>query len=75
MTKKEEGLEFRGTIVAALGGDKFEVELDGSNHKVIAYISGKMRTKYIVVVPGDKVKVEVSPYDPTRGRIVFREKK
>ena len=70
---KEETIEVEGTVVEALPNAMFRVELpDG--HLVLAHISGKMRKYYIKIVPGDKVKVELSPYDLTRGRITFRSK-
>jgi translation initiation factor IF-1 len=68
---KEEAIEVEGTVVEALPNAMFRVELpDG--HLVLAHISGKMRKYYIKIVPGDKVTVELSPYDLTRGRIIFR---
>ncbi|HEC35380.1 MAG TPA: translation initiation factor IF-1 [Anaerolineae bacterium] len=60
-----------GTVVQALKGTQFKVELD-SGHEVIAYLSGKMRRYYIRILLGDRVKVELSPYDLSRGRIVYR---
>ncbi len=66
-----ETVEYVGTIVEALPNTMFRVELE-NGHKVLAYLSGKMRKFYIRVYLGDKVKVEVSPYDLTRGRITYR---
>ena len=67
----EATVEYVGTIVEALPNTMFRVELE-NGHKVLAYLSGKMRKFYIRVYLGDKVKVEVSPYDLTRGRITYR---
>jgi translation initiation factor IF-1 len=68
---KEEAIEVEGTVVEALPNAMFRVEL-ADGHLVLAHISGKMRKYYIKIVPGDKVTVELSPYDLTRGRITFR---
>jgi len=62
-----------GTIVESLPNAMFRVELE-NGHKVLAHISGKMRMHYIRILPGDRVKVELSPYDLTRGRVVYRFK-
>jgi translation initiation factor IF-1 len=70
---KEEAIEVEGTVVEALPNAMFRVEL-ADGHLVLAHISGKMRKYYIKIVPGDKVTVELSPYDLTRGRITFRAK-
>jgi translation initiation factor IF-1 len=74
MTKREEKLELEGTVIEALPATQFLVELE-NGHEVLAYLSGKMRKYYIRVLLGDRVKVEVSPYDLERGRIVYRYKK
>lgn len=74
MAKKEEKIELEGTVVEALPGTQFRVRLD-NEHEVLAYLSGKMRKYYIRILLGDRVRVEVSPYDLTRGRIVYRYKK
>jgi translation initiation factor IF-1 len=66
-------VEVEGTIVEALPNTQFRVELD-SGHEVLAYISGKMRKYYIRILLGDRVRVELSPYDLMRGRIVYRYK-
>ena len=71
MAKKEGALELEGTVVEALPNAMFRVELE-NGHTVLAYLSGKMRKYYIRVLLGDKVKVEMSPYDLTRGRITYR---
>ena len=73
---KESGdkIELEGTIVDCLPGTQFKVELD-NGHEVLAYLSGKMRRYYIRVLLGDRVLVELSPYDLTRGRITYRFKK
>ena len=68
---KEEAIEVEGTVVEALPNAMFRVELD-NDHRILAYISGKMRKYFIKIVPGDKVTVEVSPYDLIRGRITYR---
>lgn len=68
---KEEKVEVDGTIVEALPATQFRVELE-NGHNVLAYLSGKMRRYYIRILLGDRVKVELSPYDLTRGRIIYR---
>ena len=70
---KEESIEVEGTILEPLPNAMFRVELE-NGHKVLAHISGKMRMFYIRLLPGDKVKLEMSPYDLTKGRITFRYK-
>ena len=70
---KEELMEFKGTVIDKLPNAMFKVELE-NGHKVLAHISGKMRKFFIRILPGDKVEVELSPYDLTRGRIVHRMK-
>ena len=70
---KQAAIEKEGTIVEALSNAMFRVELD-NGHIIIAHISGKMRMHYIRILPGDKVRVEMSPYDLTKGRISFRYK-
>ena len=67
-------VEVEGTVVEALPNTQFRVRLD-NDHKVLAYISGRMRKYYIRILLGDRVRVELSPYDLTRGRIVYRFKK
>ncbi len=71
--KKEEAIEVEGKVIEPLPNAMFRVELD-NGHKVLAHISGKMRMHYIRILPGDKVLVELSPYDLSRGRIVYRYK-
>ncbi|MEW6146302.1 MAG: translation initiation factor IF-1 [Thermodesulfobacteriota bacterium] len=71
---KEERIEFEGTVIEALPNAMFRVEIEGG-HEVLAYVSGKMRTRFIRILPGDKVKLELSPYDLTKGRITYRLKK
>jgi translation initiation factor IF-1 len=68
---KEEVIVVEGTVREALPNAQFRVELD-NNHTVLAYVSGRMRMHFIKILPGDRVKVELSPYDPTRGRIAYR---
>ena len=70
---KEEGIQVEGTVVENLPNAMFRVELE-NGHKVLAHISGKMRMHFIKILPGDKVTLELSPYDLTRGRIVSRYK-
>lgn len=70
---KEEPIEVQGTVVEPLPNAKFRVELE-NGHKVLAHVSGKMRMNYIRILPGDKVTVELSPYDLSRGRITYRHK-
>ncbi len=70
---KEEAIEVEGTILEALPNAMFRVTLE-NGHKVLAHISGKMRMHFIKILPGDKVKLELSPYDLSRGRIVYRSK-
>ncbi len=71
---KEEGISVEGTVVEALPNAMFRVELDSNKHVVLAHVSGKMRMHFIRILPGDKVTVELSPYDLTRGRITYRYK-
>lgn len=73
MSKKEEAFEVEGTVVAALANTRFRVQLE-TGTEVLAHVAGKMRKNFIRIVPGDKVRVELSPYDLTKGRIVFRER-
>ena len=70
---KEEAIEVEGTVLEPLPNAMFRVELE-TVHKVLAHISGKMRMHFIRILPGDKVTVELSPYDLTRGRIIYRFK-
>ncbi|MBM4276881.1 MAG: translation initiation factor IF-1 [Deltaproteobacteria bacterium] len=70
---KEEAIQVEGKVLETLPNAMFRVELE-NGHKVLAHISGKMRMHFIKILPGDKVTVELSPYDLARGRIVFREK-
>jgi translation initiation factor IF-1 len=70
---KEEGIQVEGTVIEPLPNAMFRVELE-NGHKVLAHISGKMRMHFIRILPGDKVTVELSPYDLSRGRIVYRYK-
>ncbi len=70
---KEEAIQVEGKVVEPLPNAMFRVQLE-NGHKVLAHISGKMRMHYIKILPGDKVTVELSPYDLTRGRIVYRSK-
>ena len=70
---KQKSIEQDGTILEALSNAMFRVQLE-NKHEVIAHISGKMRMNYIKILPGDRVKLEMSPYDLTKGRIVYRYK-
>lgn len=71
--KKKDTIQVQGTIVELLPNTMFRVEIEGG-HRILAHISGKMRMNYIRILPGDRVTVELSPYDLTRGRIVYRFK-
>lgn len=73
MTQKKDVLEFIGVVVETLPGTQFIVELE-NGHKIMAHIAGKMRKNYIRIIPGDRVKVEMTPYDLSKGRITYREK-
>lgn len=74
MAKDKDKILAEGSVVEALPSTQFKVRLD-SGHEVLAYLSGKMRKYYIRILLGDRVRVEMSPYDLTRGRIVYRHKK
>lgn len=71
---KEEAIQVEGTVTEALPNASFKVRIEGG-HQVLAHISGKMRMHFIKILPGDRVTVELSPYDLTRGRVTFRAKK
>ncbi|MGA7703254.1 MAG: translation initiation factor IF-1 [Thermoguttaceae bacterium] len=73
MGKKEEAIEVEGNVTEALANTRFRVQLE-SGHTIIAHVAGKMRKHFIRIVPGDRVRVELSPYDLTKGRITFRER-
>ncbi|NIZ47157.1 translation initiation factor IF-1 [Entomospira nematocerorum] len=73
MSQKEEAIEVEGVVTDALPNTNFKVKLD-NGHIVMTYLSGRMRKHYIRIVPGDRVKVALSPYDLTQGRIIFRER-
>ena len=73
MSKKEDAIEVEGTVVEPLPNAMFRVEM-ASGHKVLAHVSGKMRMNHIRILPGDKVTMQLSPYDLTRGRITYRFK-
>ncbi|CAG1065848.1 Translation initiation factor IF-1 [uncultured bacterium] len=70
---KEEAIQVEGTVIETLPNAMFRVELE-NGHKVLAHVSGKMRMHFIKILPGDKVTIELSPYDLTRGRITYRAK-
>jgi len=70
---KEEAIEVEGTVIESLPNAMFRVGLE-NGHNVLAHVSGKMRMNFIKILPGDKVKMELSPYDLTRGRITYRSK-
>jgi len=70
---KEEIIEVEGTVIEALPNAMFQVELE-NGHRILAHISGKLRMNFIRILPGDKVTIELSPYDLTRGRITWRAK-
>jgi len=71
---KEEAIEVTATVLETLPNAMFKVELENNQHQVLAHISGKMRKNFIRILPGDKVLVELSPYDLARGRITYRYK-
>ena len=73
VSKREDAIELEGTVVEPLPNAMFKVELE-NGHTVLAHISGKIRMHYIRILPGDKVVIELSPYDLTRGRITYRYK-
>jgi translation initiation factor IF-1 len=73
MAKKDDKIEVEGTVVEALPNTQFLVQMD-NGHRILAYLSGKMRKYYIRILLGDRVKVEMSVYDPKRGRIIYRHK-
>jgi len=73
LAKRDDAIEMEGTVTEPLPNAMFRVELE-NGHKVLAHISGKMRMHYIRILPGDKVTVELSPYDLSRGRITYRFK-
>jgi len=73
MMPKEEPIKVEGTVIETLPNAMFKVELE-NKHEILAHISGKMRMHFIKILPGDKVTVELSPYDLTRGRITYRSK-
>ena len=70
---KEDAIEVEGTVLESLPNAMFRVELENS-HKILSHVSGKMRMNFIKILPGDKVKMELSPYDLTKGRIIYRAK-
>lgn len=70
---KSDVIELKGTVTDALPNSVFKVTLD-NGHQIIAHVSGKIRMNFIIILPGDKVTVEMSPYDLTRGRITYRDK-
>lgn len=72
--EKEQGIEVEGVVVENLPNARFRVRLDEGDVEVLAHVSGKMRMHYIRILPGDRVRLELSPYDLTRGRIVYRYK-
>ena len=73
--EKERGVEVEGVVVENLGNAQFKIQVDeGEGMQVLGHVSGKMRMNYIRILPGDRVRVELSPYDLTRGRIVYRYK-
>jgi len=74
MAKSDDKIQIEGMVIEALPGTQFKVRLD-NDHEVLAYLSGKMRKYYIRILLGDRVRVEMSPYYLTRGRIVYRHKK
>jgi len=73
-TEKEKGIEVEGVVLENLPNARFRVKLDEGDMEILAHVSGKMRMHYIRILPGDRVRAEMSPYDLTRGRIVYRYK-
>jgi len=73
LNKREDVIEVRGKVIESLPNAMFRVELD-NGHKILAHISGKIRINFIRILPGDTVTIELSPYDLTRGRIIYRYK-
>ncbi|MFP4459494.1 MAG: translation initiation factor IF-1 [Candidatus Zixiibacteriota bacterium] len=73
MSKKADKIQMEGVVKKALPNTTFEVELD-NGHEILAHIAGKMRMNYIRILPGDRVTVELSPYDLSKGRIIYRYK-
>ncbi len=73
MAKKEDAFEVEGTVTQSLANTRFRVQLETGN-EVLAHVAGKIRKHFIRIVPGDKVRVELSPYDLTKGRIVYRDR-
>jgi len=71
---KSEPIEIEATVTQALPNAQFKIKLDNSDKEILAHVSGKMRKHFIRILPGDRVRVELSPYDLTKGRIVFRQK-
>ncbi len=71
---KEEAIEVKAVVLETLPNAMFRVEIRENNHKILAHVSGKMRKHFIRILPGDEVLVELSPYDLTKGRIVYRFK-
>lgn len=75
MAKEKDKIRVEGTVIEALPGTQFRVKLDNNDHEVLAYLAGKMRRHYIRILLGDRVTLEMSPYDMDRGRIVYRYNK
>jgi translation initiation factor IF-1 len=71
---KSEPIEVEATVVQALANANFRLKLDGADKEILGFVSGKMRKHFIRILPGDRVRVELSPYDLTKGRIIFRQK-
>ena len=71
---KEKGIELEGVVLENLPNARFRVKLDETEQEILAHVSGKMRMNYIRILPGDRVQVELTPYDLTRGRITYRYK-
>jgi len=71
---KDDAIQAEGVVITCLPSTTFEVKLDETEHTITAHLSGRMRKNYIRILPGDKVTLELTPYDPSKGRIVFRHK-
>lgn len=69
---KQESIEVNGYVIELLGGGNYRVKLEDGEHTIICHLSGKMKKNFIKIIPGDRVKLEMTPYDLNKGRIIFR---
>ncbi len=74
MPKDDDNIEMEAVVSQALPNAMFKLKLDGGDHEILGFVSGKMRKHFIRILPGDRVKVQLSPYDLSKGRIVFRQR-